>query len=292
MTDTDLDTGPFEVLANESRAAILRALAAHQSASPRAPALTFAELRERAGVADSGNFNYHLDQLQDHYVRGTDDGYVLTYPGVLLMGTLRAGVGVDTERGPVPVDGTCDVCGADLQATYERGLLAVHCENDHVNPQNGVPPNAVADRDLSAVLDYLTLRTQQQAEQFRRGWCPLCAGDATRRTVESPGDGPDVLLQATCGGCGMVFTAPHGLFVLRHPAVVAFYHDHDVDVHEAPYWRLDLVTSGPVERSADPERYTLAVERDGERLELVVDDVGALRDHARRPVGASDADGR
>lgn len=48
------------LIGDETRAANLRELGAslHEHGEPP----TFSELRERAGVADSGQFNYHFDQ--------------------------------------------------------------------------------------------------------------------------------------------------------------------------------------------------------------------------------------
>jgi hypothetical protein len=40
-------------------------------------AVSFSELRDRVGTRDSGQFNYHLDQLTGHFIRATDSGYEL-----------------------------------------------------------------------------------------------------------------------------------------------------------------------------------------------------------------------
>lgn len=50
-------TDALEVLGNEIRVSILRELA--EADGP----LSFTELRERAGVRDTGKFNYHLEKL-------------------------------------------------------------------------------------------------------------------------------------------------------------------------------------------------------------------------------------
>jgi DNA-binding transcriptional ArsR family regulator len=66
----------FGLLSDETRVQILVALAA---ASERA--LSFSDLRARVGVADSGQFNYHLDRLCGRLVARTGDGYALTETG-------------------------------------------------------------------------------------------------------------------------------------------------------------------------------------------------------------------
>lgn len=102
----------FDLLGDETRLAILRALADRQRECPDEPSLTFTELRERAGVGDSGLFNYHLEKLVGRFVRDTGEGYELGYAGrqVVRSPTLdrTRGDGGDGSSG----DG-CPVCGAD-----------------------------------------------------------------------------------------------------------------------------------------------------------------------------------
>lgn len=61
----------LSVLADETRLEVLRALAEAERA------LSFSELRKRAGVDDSGRFNYHLERLCEYFIRETADGYEL-----------------------------------------------------------------------------------------------------------------------------------------------------------------------------------------------------------------------
>jgi len=280
----EFDIAPFELVTEEARASILGALATHQAAHPHDPALGFADLREAAGVADSGNFNYHLDKLQPEYVRQTEEGYALTYAGLSLVGTLRAGVSADTTRGPEPLDATCDICATGLTATYEDGLLSVECENDHKYPRDGLPPNAVTGRGLEAAIALQTRRTQHYCELVREGVCPDCFDDVERehRVLDEPQ--ASHVIVATCGGCGMVSGSPIGMYLLREPAVVAFYHDHGVAVTETPLWELELPIAEPTVVAEDPLRLSLSVERDGERLTLIVDEHAQLLDSERTSV--------
>lgn len=66
----------FTLLSDETRVRILVAL----SEASECP-LRFSELRSRVGVADSGQFNYHLDRLRGRLVVKTEDGYALTETG-------------------------------------------------------------------------------------------------------------------------------------------------------------------------------------------------------------------
>ncbi len=97
MTDRGFD-GALDALTHETRVAILRTLADTDRPLP------FSDLRTRVGVEDPGRFNYHLNELQEHFLRTTGDGYELNYRGERVL--VAAG-GVDT----VEDDDACPVCG-------------------------------------------------------------------------------------------------------------------------------------------------------------------------------------
>lgn len=73
--------------------------------------LSFTELRERVGVADSGRFNSHLTELCGRFVRETPAGYELGYAGAAVVdaaaGDVRPVGDDDADGGP------CPVCGED-----------------------------------------------------------------------------------------------------------------------------------------------------------------------------------
>jgi len=279
-------TEPFELVTEGTRAAILGALAAHQAENPRDPTLGFSALRERAAVDDSGNFNYHLGKLRPAYVRQTDDGYALTFAGMSLTGILRAGAEAETTRGPVALNGRCGICDTELTVEYDRRVLSVTCENDHKYPRDELPPNAVTGRTLGEAVSIQTCRTKHFLDLVRRGVCPACFGDVEREHEVLDAPRASHVLVATCTGCGRVSRSPVGMYLLGEPAVVAFYHDHGVDVTETPLWALDLPIAEPTVRSEDPLRLSLSVERDGERLTLVVDEYTNLLDSRRTTVDA------
>lgn len=109
-------TDALAVLGDETRVAILRALAAAEEPLP------FTELRERAGVDDPGRFNYHLSTLREYFVREIDGGYALGEAGSRVV--TAAGV-AENGAAPTPVaDGElrpaadedsegCPVCGEE-----------------------------------------------------------------------------------------------------------------------------------------------------------------------------------
>jgi len=76
VTDSDSPdpADVFGVVADETRMTILRALA-EAPYEEYEGALTFSELRELAGIRDSGKFNYHLDTLGGLFAERPEDGY-------------------------------------------------------------------------------------------------------------------------------------------------------------------------------------------------------------------------
>lgn len=54
----------LELLADETRVGILRALVDRVRTTPDDPTMWFAELQLAVGVRDSGTFNYHLEKLE------------------------------------------------------------------------------------------------------------------------------------------------------------------------------------------------------------------------------------
>jgi DNA-binding transcriptional ArsR family regulator len=83
----------FALLANETRLEVLRVLrVATERGDGTAGALTaveFSDLFAAVGIDDTGNFSYHLEKLEGHFVKATEEGYVLTEEGVALLGLVR-----------------------------------------------------------------------------------------------------------------------------------------------------------------------------------------------------------
>jgi DNA-binding transcriptional ArsR family regulator len=96
MTTGDGDLAAvFDLLSDETRLAIVRALAERRfehpdraDVPPDRAGLSFSELRTRVGARDAGRFNYHLGKLRGALVEKTPDGYRLTDRGVTVGGLL------------------------------------------------------------------------------------------------------------------------------------------------------------------------------------------------------------
>jgi len=257
----------FDLLADETRASILRELAAARRESPRDPAVPFSALRERVGVADSGRFNYHLGELTGHFIAETDDdGYELSPVGQQAASSILAGAYSDPpDRGPVELDEACGRCGDPLEATYEDGVLRVACESDH-GFGDAVSPGVLEDAGLREATRVLDATMRADLSVVRRDACPACLCDLDWRfETDLPDDTPvQAAHVAVCQSCGCQLTLNPGLFVFDHPAVVAAYHDAGVDVRERPLWAIDCCLPGAGTLvSADPPRVDVAAGPNG-----------------------------
>lgn len=112
----------FAVLGNETRMRILRALGDADGAC------SFSDLRDRVGIRDSGQFNYHLDKLTGHFVQRTDDGYALRQAGERVIETVLSGaVTADPVVAPSRIDEPCPICGAATMVAFARERLEHYC---------------------------------------------------------------------------------------------------------------------------------------------------------------------
>ncbi|MDY6764143.1 MAG: helix-turn-helix domain-containing protein, partial [Halobacteria archaeon] len=97
----------FNVLGNTTRVRILKTLGEADGS------LSFAELRDKVGHDDPGNFNYHLSKLEGHFVRKTDEGYELQSAGERVIEAVLSGAMTETPvLEPTQTDIICHHCGA------------------------------------------------------------------------------------------------------------------------------------------------------------------------------------
>lgn len=200
MDDSVLDLGDedsdvtaeeaFGLLANEIRLTILREL--YEADDP----LTFSELRRRVEVPDSGMFNYHLEKLQGHFVRQTDEqvgdaradgGYELRYVGEqVLRAVLSGDIGTDPVLEPMEVEEPCPFCGSPTEMSYRDEQLTVRCtacpgvvsrEYSHGTVMSyGFPPAGFRGRSPEAVVDAAHVLYDAKITPMMNGVCPECAG--------------------------------------------------------------------------------------------------------------------
>ena len=263
----------FGLLGNETRIAIIRAL----GEADEEP-LSFSALRERAGVRDSGGFNYHLDKLVGSFVRREDGGYALTFAGARVVGAILSGTfnekGAEEE---FELDAACPACGSAVRASYRDERVAVRCPTcDEQLSFFGFPPGGFENRDTTELTRTFDRWIRNVFSLMADGICFNCTGrthGSLTTESEHMGDDEEVVVEFTCERCGEGATASVGSYVLYHPAVVAFHHDHGVDLSDTLSWNLPWLRDGRTRiRSRDPLRAETTVELDGETLDLVVNE--------------------
>lgn len=315
-------TEAFELLGNDTRLAILLALwEAKDPVLPKSeesePTLSFTELRDRVGLSHGSQFNYHLDKLTDQFVRKTDTGYSLTQSARILhtvfAGTLRDHTTLESE----PIDGTCDRCGAPLVIDYDDGVRydrCTSCEGLFQDPESDNPPGTVS--ALSCPPAGLLNRTPQEFYRHSHIWtrhrvystfegaCPDCSGtvsttfdvcadhDATEGSIcEHCGSGFEALWLFVCDICKHSLKAPAFGPIATSMAVRSFFYERGLDLEATmdAGQRKDFIDS--IEQidvtSHDPLAVEVRAERDGDRLEVTLDDEATVVD-VTETVRASD----
>jgi hypothetical protein len=297
----------LSLVGNDIRAGILLALSEARGSEGDPPVLSFSELRERvAPDVPSSQFNYHLQELVDHLVERRDDGsmqlersalarwhgegYALRSEGTHLTRLVRAGTFTgDGSRGPIDIDQDCYHCGNPLALEYDHWICAIQCDGcDHVYDYNILPPGILAD-DPEVVLDQAAEFNRAHRLAFARGVCPLCGAPPTASFVD-PDDLPyprpdhrEVFVHRGCDHCGHLDYLTVGELCLRDPDVVSFCWAHGEDVTTARLWDLAfaMTDDAVTVRERDPWRVSFELERDGDRLELVLDETVTVVDRRR-----------
>jgi DNA-binding transcriptional ArsR family regulator len=260
----------FEILSDETRISILRILADRLRDRPEDPTVGFSDLRRAVGMRDSGNFNYHLDQLTGRFVLEADEGYRIAPAGIEVVAALVAGVYGEGERlGPVELDDPCPVCDEPLTAVYENSLLTVTCPDEH-EFRNTLPPGAIDGRSIEDVIELLTLTSKQHMELAVNGICPFCQGRLDW-SISSDRERELTEFSDQCDRCGVRIEVPAVACLLRHPAVVSFYHDHGVDVRDRPLWAPEFYDGVRASVSDDPIRIDVSIDLDGDELGAILD---------------------
>lgn len=297
-------TAAFELLSNDTRLGILLALWEAYDPHTETSAVPFSALRKRVGVQDSGQFNYHLNKLEGPYVRKTDGGYVLQPTGLKLVGTVIAGTGRGGTLERTVIDYDCDLCGAPTAITYEDGWLfhiCTECDGGLGGmaeyPPGALfgepfPPAALENRTTEEIFAAGVLRLLQVMAMKMGELCPRCSGLVERTVSVCEDHAPTA--EGACEACGFPTavrilwvcsvckyrggSSPAGAMVM-HPAVVAFYHDHGVDLgsgvneFERAKGGLKLLRGHREElRSTGPLRVDVVVPHDGDELRLTLDE--------------------
>lgn len=300
----------FELLGNETRLAILLALWEARDPVSGEGQLTFSDLYDRINYDHAGNFSYHLKQLVGQFVRKTDRGYELRRTGEKVVQAVISGSGFEsTALEATQIDMPCVLCGAPTTVHYEDEWLYQVCtECEGFFPNRDTMPNGTLN-ELS--LDPAYLQADRSPETlFTAAWvnalghlygmihgvCPECSGAVdSNLSVCKDHDSTGV-----CDACERHFgvvaiyqctsckshhtTLPH-LVAAFHPAVIAFYHDHGVELG----WNLltfenvkqllqCAMEHEVVRQSMDPVRIRVMVTRNGDQMAVTFDENVAVTD--------------
>ncbi|WP_254863873.1 winged helix-turn-helix domain-containing protein [Halovivax gelatinilyticus] len=317
MADGDADRSAtldpddaFAVLANETRFAIVQTL--WERYDPNDPAhvvkfadlyesdgsATFSELYDRVGYDDTGNFNYHLEQLTDHFVRRTDSGYELTEAGfeiarAVVAGTVRGHPNIEPQK----IGIGCPRCDAPVVIAYENHHLRVSCSEcrglwENADGDTGVlftfplPPTGLSDRTPEAAFHATLAYNLNRVRSFILGVCPDCSGvvdesvDICENHEPSERGGCPHCHRAhrieaveVCSQCKSTTRGPLTIAILAHPTVTAFFHDNGIEHHFASwetFRRAQRVEETVVD--TDPLRFRLTVPAEDDRLHLTLDE--------------------
>jgi len=303
---SDTETGDpeeaFGLVANELRFGIVEALwdARTEGTTP----LSFSDLRERVGLRDSGQFNYHLSKLTPRFVRQVEDGYQLTYAGQQVVGAAVSGTYTDADVTVDPVTaGDCPQCAATIEAEYDQGSIVIDCVDCDLTVTDGLPapPVLAAHHDpdeLPAVFDRL-VRTRIRT--LTEGFCSLCGGpvDSTplaflaadehgfdaAGTDQGEDEDGTAGVAYQCRACDREIYSVVAACVLDHPAVAGAYHDNGVDLRQTPVWELEWVGDADTTvESESPPRLVVSFEVGDETVRVTVDDDCRVVESEREPV--------
>lgn len=236
-------------------------------------AVPFSTLQDAVGVADGGQFNYHLRQLTGRFIERTDSGYVHLASGRALYQAMVAGIAMDDpDFGPIPLEATCHTCGAGLVATYERQVFEVACaECGETRMKLPFLPAGVDGRTDAERVRAFERWSRRAVLLAGDGICPWCAG---QMTIEPLGDERECFgIRHDCERCeARLFTAV-GEHVVDHPSVVSFYADHGEDLSQIPLWELPFTAADEHHVvSETPWQAEVVVAIDGDELVVRVDD--------------------
>lgn len=247
---------------------------------------------------DSSQFNYHLQELVGHFVEqrgedGTADaqpvaemagdhggGYALRPEGTTLTRTIRSlSFTGDASVDPFEVGLDCYYCGTPVEGAYGHAIFKFQCPGcEYLYDYNITPPGVVAD-DRDEMLSRVAKYNRHVRGAFANGVCPYCAGNV-ETTYKNPdgtgyprGDRRVAMIHRMCEHCGNMDNLTAGEAVLGDPELVAFCHEHGVDVGETPIWELEWAATDrhtSIE-SENPLRVVVEVAYGDGSLELVLD---------------------
>lgn len=287
----------FALLGNETRMEILQTLWEADDT------LSFSELRERVGIRDSGQFNYHLNRLGDHFVRHTDHGYELRAAGEhVIRGVLAEAISQNPTFEPTVIEAKCPYCGGVLEAWYDDETFTARCTEcvgvieSEDYPAGTVmhyslPPAALLNRSPDDIYTVAHVLYDAKLTAMLEHVCPECGAEVEFEfricaDHESPEQGlcpscgtrSKVWIDATCMHCryNRLFLA--WFAVATNPAVIAFYYEQDVPWDRVPFSKMTWENTpyvADIEEeiiSEDPLEIRVTIPAEDDALEITIDE--------------------
>lgn len=262
----------FALVGNETRLSILEAL----WAADEQP-VSFSDLRREVGMRDSAQFNYHLQQLTDHFVTQVEEGYTFRHAGEKIVRSVIAGSFTeDPSLEPFPVEGSCYACDGPLEASYEDEQFAIDCVDcGRGHGEYAFPPGGLNDRTREEVAAAFDQRVRHLHCLAADGVCPECNGRMETTVVEDGHCclGVGIRVDHECAQCDHTLCSAVGLRLLDHADVVGFHRDRGVSLSDRPYWTLPWCVSDEYTRIADrdPLRLEVRMPLAGDELRVTMD---------------------
>lgn len=290
-------TEAFAVLGSDTRLRIMQELG-----NANEP-LSFSELREAVGTADSGQFNYHLEKLTGQFVSKGAAGYELREAGRrIVMAVLSGAVTESPVLERTEIDLTCTICGAPMEVTYHQEWMRTYCSacpGNYTEPREGepttpvepgylgslpLPPAAIRGRTAEEIV--LTAMTWGHANLMvmSAGVCPECGSTLDRSVSVCEDHDADGSICPNCNGlhptrghhscthCIWEWTGRFDNGLMANAELQAFFLAHGINFI-APSTNVWGAFEYEEEiRSTDPfeGRFTFTV--DGDWIALTVDD--------------------
>jgi hypothetical protein len=257
----------FGLLANDVRVDILRALAETPD-----DAVAFSDLYDRVAVADSGNFNYHLEQLRGSFVREAD-GYELTLAGEQMVGALLAGTyTADAAVDQFELDWDCLLCGGRMTAAYREERAWITCGDCGKGARFPFPPGSLEQFDRAELPAAFARWLRTFVQRATTGFCYVCAGRVDGELARLPGGTEDdpkpSRVTFECRRCDRVTQFSGSTLATYYPEVEAFFFEHNLELlegHASRAWsRLDEFDSRIL--SEHPPRLEVRFAYGGERV--------------------------
>ena len=301
----------FDVVGDETRLQILQTLG--EANGP----LAFSDLFDRMEYEDSGNFSYHLDILDGHFVRKTGEGYALQRAGARIVEAILSGAVTDSpvvER--TPVETPCFLCGGQMEVSYRQESVRVFCLDcggtrgrssdthgsanksaDDIVGGVGLPPAGVHNREPSELLHTGEIWSVAHGQASARGVCPRCAAPVDRSVNVCENHDPDgghcgacdqrfgVTTTTSCTNCifggESIFTA----YLLGNTDLMGFLIDHGIDPIQPNAFHLTEFDEEVL--SVDPFEARFTFTADDESITLTVDDDFSVIDVTRDQISGT-----